>query len=147
MNSNLIIPHFPHNIRIRLAQLKFFLLHPDVALSLTCWLSQFRKAKLSQRKSIGPILFSYYEESLLSSNLNSKLFRFHCVRHNKHINNFTLICSLWLILILWRAFLYMYLLYWFWIGDNLHASCTFNANMITQLFCSGKKGWFIFPSG
>ena len=32
---------FPHNIRIRLAQLKKFLLLPDVALSLPCWLSQF----------------------------------------------------------------------------------------------------------
>ena len=70
-----MIPDFPHNIRIRLAQLKFFLLRPDVALSLPCWLSQFRKAKLRQ-----PILFLYYEESLVSSNLNSKLFRFHCVR-------------------------------------------------------------------
>ena len=29
---------------------------------------------------IGPIFFLYYEESLVSSNLNSKLFRFHCVR-------------------------------------------------------------------
>jgi hypothetical protein len=26
---------------------------------------------------MGPILFLYYEESLVSSNLNSKLFRFH----------------------------------------------------------------------
>ena len=42
-----MIPDFPHNIRIRLAQIDF-LLHPDVALSLPCWLSQFRKAKLTQ---------------------------------------------------------------------------------------------------
>ena len=86
-----MIPDFPHNIRIRLAQLKLFLLHPDVAKSLPCWLSQFRKAKLRQSTgqrlsnvrgkqkeiSIGPILFLYYEESLVSSNLNSKQLRFH----------------------------------------------------------------------
>ena len=36
-----MILDFPHNIRIRLAQLKFCLLHPDVAKSLPCWLSQF----------------------------------------------------------------------------------------------------------
>ena len=42
---------FPHNIRIRLAQLIFFL---------------------------------NYEESLVSSNLNSKQLRFHCVRPNVH---------------------------------------------------------------
>ena len=39
--------------------------------------------RLQQTKiSIGPILFLYYEESLVSSNLNSKLFLFHCVRPN-----------------------------------------------------------------
>ena len=59
----------PCLIRIRLARLKKFL-RPDVALSLPCWLSQF--------------LFLYYEESLVSSNLNSKLFRFHCVRPNQY---------------------------------------------------------------
>ena len=31
---------------------------------------------------IGLILFLYYEESLVSSNLNSKLLRFHSVRPN-----------------------------------------------------------------
>ena len=34
---------------------------------------------------MGPILFLYYEESLLSSYLNSKLFRFHCVRLSVYI--------------------------------------------------------------
>ena len=34
--------------------------------------------------SMGPILFLYYEESLVSSNLNSKLFSFHCVRSTVH---------------------------------------------------------------
>ena len=37
-----------------------------------------------KKKSIGPILFLYYEESLVASNLNPKLFRFHCVRPNIH---------------------------------------------------------------
>ena len=129
-----MIPDFPHDIRIRLAQLNFFLLHPDVAkslpcwlsqfsfsmtsidnidmfelktillcpviaLSLPCWLSQFRKAKLRQPRgqrlsnvrtrltkiSIVPILFLYHEESLVSSNLNSKQLRFHSVRPNLYI--------------------------------------------------------------
>ena len=43
-----MIPDFPHNIRIRLVWLKFFLLRPDVALSLPCWLSQFSFSKLRQ---------------------------------------------------------------------------------------------------
>ena len=59
-------------------------------------MSQFRKAELrqptgqrlsnvrvQQRKiSIGPILFLYYEESLVSSNLNSKQLRFHGAHPN-----------------------------------------------------------------
>ena len=79
LNSNLMIPDFPHNVRIRLAQLKKKLLHPDVAKSLSCWLSQFSFSKLRQptgqrlsnvwmqqtKISIGPILFLYYEESLI----------------------------------------------------------------------------------
>ena len=85
-------PDFPHNIN-KIDPINFLLL-PDVAKSLPSWLSQFRKAELRQptgqrlsnsRKqqtkiSIGPILFFYYEESLVSSNLNQKIFRFHCVR-------------------------------------------------------------------
>ena len=85
-----MIPDFPTTIRIRLAKLNFFLLRPDVAKFLPCWLSQFRKAKLRQptgqrlsnvrtqqtKISIGPIFFSYYEESLVSSNLNSKQLSF-----------------------------------------------------------------------
>ena len=35
---------------------------------------------------MGPILFLYYEESLVSSNLNSKLFWFHSA-HPKTIDN------------------------------------------------------------
>jgi hypothetical protein len=51
-------------------------------------LSQPTGQKLSnvrrqQKKfSIGPILFLYYEESLASSNLNSKQLRFHCAHPN-----------------------------------------------------------------
>ena len=41
-------PDFPHTIRMRLAELNFFLFLHDVAKSLPCWLSQFRKAKLRQ---------------------------------------------------------------------------------------------------
>ena len=41
-----MIPDYSHDIqRIRLAQLNFFL-RPDIALSLSYWLSQFRKAKV-----------------------------------------------------------------------------------------------------
>ena len=89
-----MIPDFPHNIRIRLAQLNFFLLLPDVG--LPCWLSQFRKAELRQptgqrlsnvrtqqtKISIEPILFLHYEESLVSSNLNSKQLWFHGAHPN-----------------------------------------------------------------
>ena len=64
-----MIPDFPHNIRIRLALLKTFLLRPDV------------KGR-NKKKLIEPILFLYYEESLVSSNLNSNLLRFHCAHPN-----------------------------------------------------------------
>ena len=40
--------------------------------------------RTQQKKSIRPILFLYYDESLVSSKMNSKLFRFHCVRPNVH---------------------------------------------------------------
>ena len=76
-------------------------MRPDVALSLPCWLSQFRKAKL--RQPTGQRLsnvrtqqknfqsgqsYSYIMRKVwyISSNLNSKLFRFHCVRPNLDIN-------------------------------------------------------------
>ena len=61
--------------------------------------SQFRKAKLRQPTgqrlsnvrtqqfffSIGSILFLYYEESLVSSNLNSNLLWFNCAHPNIHL--------------------------------------------------------------
>ena len=42
----------------------------------------------NKKNSIGSILFLYYEKSLVSSNLNLKLFRFHCVRPNLHSNTY-----------------------------------------------------------
>ena len=66
-----MIPDFPHNIgKNKIGPIESFLLHPDDALSLPCWLSQFSL---------------YYEESLVSSNLNSNLLRFYCVRPNLNI--------------------------------------------------------------
>ena len=42
---------------------------------------------MTQQKkvSIGPILFLYYEESLVSSNFNSNLLRFHCAHPNLYV--------------------------------------------------------------
>ena len=40
--------------------------------------------RTQQKKLIGPIVFLYYEESLVSSNLNSKLLRFHSAHPNVH---------------------------------------------------------------
>ena len=86
-----MIPDFPHIIRIRLAQLNFFLLLLDIAKSLPCWLSQFRKATQgrdlatsghNKKIQIGPILFLCYKESLVSSNLNSNKIRFHGAHPN-----------------------------------------------------------------
>jgi hypothetical protein len=65
-----MIPDFPHNIKIRLAPLKKKMLHPDFATS-------------GHNKKVfdGANLIFHYEESLVSSNLNSKLLRFDSVRH------------------------------------------------------------------
>ena len=67
-NSNLMIPDFPHIIKIRLAPLRFSF--------VASWLC---KVRMQLKKFLmGPISFLYYEESLVvSSNLNSKLFWFH----------------------------------------------------------------------
>ena len=37
-----------------------------------------------KKNSIGPILFLYYDKSLVSSNLNSNLLRFHRAHPNVH---------------------------------------------------------------
>ena len=49
-----MIPDFPNNIRISLAKSKLFLLRPDVALSLPCWMSQLNwdSQKSQRRKKI-----------------------------------------------------------------------------------------------
>ena len=79
----------------------FFPCSPDISIRskpLPSWLSQLRFSKLiqptgqrlsnvrtQQRKiPIWPILFLYYEESLISSNLNSNLLWFPCFRPNIH---------------------------------------------------------------
>ena len=84
-----MIPDFPHNIRIRLAQLK--------------------KNVASWRCSVSALLavsVLYYEESLVSSNLNSELLRFHCAHSNLHpiIVEFEL--NLIVQLNFWSQFLY-----------------------------------------
>ena len=91
-----MMPDFPHNIRIRLARLKNFLV-ASWCCSVSALLAVLAKLRqpTGQRESnirtkqkkniIGPILFLYYEESLASSNFNSKLFRFLCVRPNVNI--------------------------------------------------------------
>ena len=80
------IPYIPHNIRIRLAWLKFYF--------VVSWDSQqgryFAKTERNKKNSIGPILFLYYEESLESSNLNSKQLRFHGTHPNVHSIHFCL---------------------------------------------------------
>ena len=54
-NSNLMMQDFPHDIRIRSVRL-FFLLHPDVALSLPCCLSQVNW--YSQQGCVRPNVYS-----------------------------------------------------------------------------------------
>ena len=66
-----MIPDFPHNIRIRLAQWNFFC----CVLTLLCLCS------------VGCLSLFYCEESLVSSNLNSNLLRFHCAHPNLHTYN------------------------------------------------------------
>ena len=40
----------------------------------------------SKKNLIGPILFLYDEESLVLSNLNSKILRFHCTHPKSYIH-------------------------------------------------------------
>ena len=70
-----MIPGFPHNIRIRLIQLKMVFCS---VLMLLCLCSVTSGCIFL----IGPMLLLYYEESLVSSNLNSKLLWFHCAHLN-----------------------------------------------------------------
>ena len=68
---------------------------------------QHCKVKTQQQKIVmWTILFLCYEESLVSSNLNSKLFRFHCVRPNVDIMSMNLALANFLasffLRIMWR---------------------------------------------
>ena len=77
-----MIPDFPHYINYKIGPVNFFLFRPDVATG-----QRLRNIRVQQLKiSIGPILFLYYEESMVSSNLNSKQLRFHGVRPNVDMN-------------------------------------------------------------
>ena len=98
LNSNLMIcTRISSKHQNKIGGIEKKMLLADVAKSLPCWLSQFRKAKLrqptgqrlsnvreQQKFSIGPILFLYYEESLVSSNLDSKQLRFHGAHPTLH---------------------------------------------------------------
>ena len=66
-----MIPDFPHNV-IRKTKLR----QPTG--------QRLSNVRMQQKKSIEPILFLNHEESLVPSDLNSKLFWFHCVRPSLH---------------------------------------------------------------
>ena len=73
-----MIPDFPYIIKIRLALLKKIMFRPDVAIAT------LQRQDATKKKLMMPILFLYYEESMLSSNLNSKLFRFRSAHPNQN---------------------------------------------------------------
>ena len=91
-----MIPDFPHNIiRIRLAQLIFFwcilkllcLCHVGcLSSAFLNWDNQQGRDLVTSGSNKQNIQFGqlYYEESLVSSNLNSKLVWFYSVRPNVH---------------------------------------------------------------
>ena len=56
-----MIPDFPIDIRIRLAELKKNLLLPDFANSLPCWLSQFLVITLSNKKRTFYAIYEIYD--------------------------------------------------------------------------------------
>ena len=76
-----MIPDFPQIIKIRLAPSKLFFV---ASVAVSVWLNQPKGQGLckvrTQQKKMGPILVSYYEESL-----NSKLLWFLSVRPNLDI--------------------------------------------------------------
>ena len=69
-----MIPDFPHIKKNKIGSITFSLLHPDFAESGR------------DKKNIEANVIFYYEASLVSSNLNSKLFWFHSNRPNQYIN-------------------------------------------------------------
>ena len=90
LNSNFMIPDFPHNIRIRLAPIEIFVccvltllsLCPVGCLSLAFlnWDSQQGRdvvmSGCNKKISIRPILFLYYEESLHCNHIRCKNYTF-----------------------------------------------------------------------
>ena len=66
-----MIPDFPHIIEVRLAAL----------IAETANRAETLQSQDAKKKIMGPILFSYYVESLVL-NLNSKPLWFHSVRPN-----------------------------------------------------------------
>ena len=87
----------------KIGSIKNFLLRPDFAKFLPCWLSQYSQVSMKRAARLttyicskascsfnrdlrvtGLILFLYYEESMVSSNLNSKQLWFHSVRPIVH---------------------------------------------------------------
>ena len=77
-----MIPDFPHNISMYLYKIGPIKKNFVAETANRAETEQCQEAT----KIIGPILFLYYEESLVSSNLNSsKLLRFHCAHPNTHI--------------------------------------------------------------
>ena len=85
---------------------------------------------------IGPILFLYYEESLVSSNLNSKLLRFHCAHPNVHGRKGFIFSLIWAILLdslHFRCFVYIVILL-------ISSSCLLLHSSLK------KANYFYFPS-
>ena len=54
-----MIPEFPHDIRIRLTRLEFFLLRPDVAKSLPCWLSETANRAETEQSQDATFFFNW----------------------------------------------------------------------------------------
>ena len=76
-----MIPDFPIDIRIRFAEFRKAKMRQPTGQRLCNFRTQ-------QKKSIGPILFLCYEESLVSSNLNLKQLRFHGAHPKLYIRKF-----------------------------------------------------------
>ena len=78
-----MIPDFPIDIRIRLAELKFFLLLPDFANFLPCWPAQFLYHKYPSIGSIFCLYDLYY--SIRSTNVSHSLI---LIRFLSYLTNF-----------------------------------------------------------
>ena len=76
-----LICHFMLLLRHAHPGFKYFLCYCLYILNILLSKSRLGLTQWNLIFFIGPILFLYNEESLVSSNLNSKLFRFHCVTY------------------------------------------------------------------